>query len=151
MNKNKNLTVKEAFDLAIQNHQNNNLQDAQNYYYKVLEIDPNYVNAHNNLGIIFKELGEYQKAKSCFEKAIEIDPNYIDAYNNLGFIFKDLGDFQKAKSCYEKAIENDPLNKKCILSYGNLLLFLGDILKGHEYIIKGEGVIKFTPTYYKII
>ena len=32
MNDEKDLTVKEAFDLAIQNHQNNNLQDAQNYY-----------------------------------------------------------------------------------------------------------------------
>ena len=83
MNNKKNLTVKEAFDLAVQSHQNNNLQDAKNYYYKVLEINPNYVNAHNNLGIIFKELGEYQKAKSCFEKAIEIDPNYTAAHNQL--------------------------------------------------------------------
>ena len=32
--------------------------------------------AHNNLGVIFKELGENQKAKECFEKAIEINPNY---------------------------------------------------------------------------
>ena len=151
MSNEKVLTIEETFRLAVQKHQNNNLHDAQNYYQKILALDPNYVKAHNNLGIIFQDLGDFQKAKSCCEKAIEIDPNYIDAYNNLGFIFKDLGDFQKAKSCYEKAIEIDPLNKKCILSYGNLLLFLGDILKGHEYIIKGEGVIKFTPTYYKII
>ena len=49
MNDEKNLTVKEAFNLAVQNHQNNNLQDAQNYYQKVLKIDPNYAPAHNNL------------------------------------------------------------------------------------------------------
>ena len=30
MNNEKVLTIKEAFDLAVQNHQNNNLQDAQN-------------------------------------------------------------------------------------------------------------------------
>ena len=29
-------------------------------------------NAHNNLGIIFKELGENQKAKECYEKAIKL-------------------------------------------------------------------------------
>ena len=41
MNDEKNLTVKEAFNLAAQNHLNNNLQNAQNYYQKVLKIDPN--------------------------------------------------------------------------------------------------------------
>ena len=38
MNNKKDLTLKEAFDLAIHYHQNNNLQDAQNYYQKVLKI-----------------------------------------------------------------------------------------------------------------
>ena len=151
MNKNKNLTIEKFFTLAGANLKQNKLKEAQILYNKILEVNPNHLNTLNNLGVIFQDLGDFQKAKSYCEKAIEIDPNYIDAYNNLGFIFKDLGDFQKAKSCYEKAIENDPLNKKCILSYGNLLLFLGDFLKGYEYIIKGEGVIKFTPTYYKII
>ena len=42
MNEEKDLTLKEAFDLAIQNHQNNNLQDAENYYNRVLKIDPNH-------------------------------------------------------------------------------------------------------------
>ena len=41
MNDVKDSAVKEVFDLAIQNHQNNNLQDAQNYYHKVLEINSN--------------------------------------------------------------------------------------------------------------
>ena len=30
--------------------------------------------AHNNLGVIFQELGEDQKAKDCYEKAIKINP-----------------------------------------------------------------------------
>ncbi len=83
MNTNKSLTIEEIFDLAVQKHQSNNLQDAQNYYQKILELDPNHVNAHNNLGVIFQGLGENQKAKDCFEKAIEINPNYADAYWNM--------------------------------------------------------------------
>ena len=185
MNNKKDLTVKEAFALAIQNHQNNNLQDAQNLYNKILEIDPNHSQTLNNLGAIFKELKAYKKAKSCYEKAIEINPKYLDAqynlgivfqglgdrqkakdfyekaieinpkyvnaHNNLGNLFKELGEYQKAKSCYEKAIELDPLRKQYMVAYGIILLFLGDILKGYEYIAKGEGVIKFTPSYYKVI
>ena len=117
MNINKNLMLNEIFNLAIKNHQKGRTDIAQELYNKVLKINPNHSPTLNNLGIIFKNLGEYQKAKNCYEKAIELDP----------------------------------LNKKYMVTYGNILLFLGDILKGYEYITKGEGVIKFTPSYYKVI
>ena len=84
----KNLTVNEIFNFAVKNHQQNKLQEATDYYKQVLKIDPNYAAANNNLGIIFKELGEYQKAKDCYEKAIEINPNYLDAHYNLGLVFR---------------------------------------------------------------
>ena len=108
MIENKNLTIEETFNLAVKNHQNNNIQDAQNYYHEVLEINPSHSQALNNLGIIFKGLGEHQRAKSYFEKAIEINPNYVDALNNLGTIFIELKENQKAIGCYEKAIKINP-------------------------------------------
>ena len=115
MKNDKNLSVEQTFNLAVQSHQNNNLQDAQNYYHKVLKINPNHLNTHNNLGVIFKTLGEKQKAKECYEKAIEIDPNYSNAHYNLGIIFKELGEIEKAKNCYEKTIEIDPNYVKHII------------------------------------
>ena len=51
-------------------------QKAITSYEKTIEIDPNYKDAHNNLGIILQELGKYQEALTSYEKAIEIDPNY---------------------------------------------------------------------------
>jgi len=121
MNDGQNLTIKETFNLALKNHQNNNLQDAQNYYQKVLKIDPNHLGAHNNLGVIFKILGENQKAKNCYEKAIEINPNHADAHNNLGLLFQKLGDYQKSKSCYEKVLKIDPNNINSINAISTLL------------------------------
>ena len=98
MSNKKNLTLKETFDLALKNHQKNNIKEAQNLYNKILAIDPNYVDAHNNLGAIFKELRENQKAISCFEKAIEIDSTFSDAYNNLGLSFAQNSENDKAIS-----------------------------------------------------
>ena len=126
-------------------------QKAKNCYEKAIAINPNSADALNNLGIIFNELGENQKAKECFEKAIKINPNYADAHNNLGVIFKELKEYQKAKSCIEKALEIDPLNKKYMITYGDTLIFLNDKFKGYDYIKKGQGVIKFTPLYSRII
>ena len=76
MNEKKNLTIKETFALAVQNHQKNNLRVAENLYKEILKINPNHASAHNNLGIVFKALEEHQKAKSCYEKAMQIKPNY---------------------------------------------------------------------------
>jgi tetratricopeptide (TPR) repeat protein len=141
---NENLTLKEAFDLAVQNHQNNNLQDAQNYYQKVLELDPNYADAHNNLGVIFEKLREYQKAKSCYEKVIKIDPNYVKAHNNLGVIFEKLREYQKAKSCYEKVIKIDPNYVNAHNNLGVIFKELGENQKAKEWYKKA---IEIDPNY----
>ena len=185
MSNDKNLTVDQTFNLAVQNHQEGTLDVAQEFYNQVLKIDPNhsaalnnlgtiftnlkeyqkakncfekaikinpnYADAHNNLGTIFQDLSELQKAKECYKKAIEINPNHADAHNNLGVIFKKLKEYQKAKSCIEKALEIDPLNKQYMITYGDTLIFLNDKFKGYDYIKKGQGVIKFTPLYSRII
>ena len=151
MNKNKSLTIEKTFTLAVKNHQEGKTDIAIELYNQVLEINPKNSAAHNNLGGIFKKLKENEKAKDCFEKAIEIKPNLANAHYNLGNMFQEFGENEKAKDCFEKAIEFDPLNKRYMVAYGYALLILNDRLKGYEYIDKVKGVIKFTPTYYKII
>ena len=48
MNK-QNLTIEESFNLAVQNHQKNNLEVAKNLYKNILKIKPDHVVAINNL------------------------------------------------------------------------------------------------------
>ena len=56
---NKNLTIKETFVSALQNQQKNNFQVAENLYKETLKTNPNHVEAHANLGIVFRKLGEH--------------------------------------------------------------------------------------------
>ena len=144
MSNEKVLTTKETFDLAVKNHQKNNIKEAQNLYNKILGIDPNYVNAHNNLGVIFQGLREYQKAKECYEKAIKINPNYADAHYNLGVIFKELSDLQKAKECFEKAIKINPNYVNAHNNLGVIFKELSDLQKAKECF---EKTIKINPNY----
>jgi len=101
-------TINVIFNRAVKNHQEGKTDIAQDLYNQVLKNNPNHSQAINNLGIIFKGLGDNQKARDCYEKAIEIDPNYVNALNNLGVIFKELGENQKAKDYFEKAIKINP-------------------------------------------
>ena len=36
--------------------------------------------SHNNLGMVFGELGEFEKAISSYQMAIKIQSNYLDAH-----------------------------------------------------------------------
>ena len=53
------------------------------FFQKAIEINPNYLQAHNNLGATLHELGKTQKAINYFQKAIKINPNYAAAHWNI--------------------------------------------------------------------
>ena len=144
MNTNKNLQIKETFNLAIKNHQEDKTDIAQELYNQVLKIDPNHLVTLNNLGIIFKELGEHQKAKDCYEKIIINSPNYTSAHNNLGIIFQDLRETQKAKDCYEQAIEIDPNYVVAYINLGNVYKDLGKEQKAKDCY---EKAIEIDPNH----
>ena len=138
----KNLTTEETFALAVQNHNKNNLQVAENLYKEILKTNPNHVSTHNNLGLVFQKLGELQKAISCYQKAIEIQPNYAIAHNNLGIALKELRDYKKAIGCYEKAIQINPNYGDAYNNLGVAFKELGELQKA---IACYEKALKLKP------
>ena len=140
----KNLTTEETFALAVQNHNKNNLQVAENLYKEILKTNPNHVSTHNNLGLVFQKLGELQKARSSYQKAIEIQPNYAIAHNNLGIALKELRDYKKAIGCYEKAIQ---INPNYVGAHNNLGILLGELGEYKKAIGCYEKAIQINPNY----
>ena len=145
MNKDKNSIIQKTFNLAVKNHTENNLDVAKNLYKKVIEINPNHEDAHNNLGVIFYNLGEYQKAKSCYEKVIKINPNSSNTFYNLGLIFYRLRELQKAKEYYEKAIEINSNYADAHNNLGGVFNELGELEKAKNCY---ERAIDINPTNF---
>ena len=52
-------------------------------YKKALSLNPDYPEAHYNLGLIFKALGRKEDGKKEFEEALRIVPNFKEAKDNL--------------------------------------------------------------------
>ena len=144
MNKNKSLTIEEVFNLAIKNHQESKTDNAEKLYNQVLKIDPNYLPALNNLGVLYKKLGKHNKAKSCYEKAITLNPNNIDILYNLGNIFQKLEEYQKAKDYYEKVIK---INSNYTDAYNNLGVVFQKLGKYQKAKNCYEKVITIIPNY----
>ena len=75
---------------------------------KALAIKPDYAEAHNNLGIAFKELGRLDEAVASYHKALAIKPDYAEAHYNLGNAFKELGRLDEAVERFHKALSIKP-------------------------------------------
>ena len=44
-------------------------------YRRALEVKPDHVEAHNNLGIVLKDQGKLDEAIACFRRALELKPD----------------------------------------------------------------------------
>ena len=138
------INIKHAFNLAIQYHQKNNLNEAKKIYLQILKINPNHVNAHNNLGAAYKQLGEIEKAKSCFKKVIQLNPNDVDGHNNLGLLLFELKEIQKAKSFFEKTIQLNPNYVEAHNNLGTIFKELKEFQKAKDCY---ERAIQLNPNY----
>ena len=61
----------------------NDLENAIVEYESALQIDPNYIEAFNNLAVLYKEKGNLFKAIKNYETALEINPAYPESVLNL--------------------------------------------------------------------
>jgi tetratricopeptide (TPR) repeat protein len=75
---------------------------------KALQIYPDCLEAHNNLGARYIELQEYEKAAAQFQEAIEIDPRVGEPFNNLSVAFFLLHRYADAETAARRALELDP-------------------------------------------
>jgi tetratricopeptide (TPR) repeat protein len=49
----------------------------------VLELDPNHAQAHNNIGLIYEEMGDWSEAVMAFQKSVDLDRFLPEAHFNL--------------------------------------------------------------------
>ena len=54
-------------------------------YSQVLKADPDHVDAHNALGVIYSQQGRPELAEQQFRAALEIAPDTARVHNNLGY------------------------------------------------------------------
>lgn len=72
------------------------LPEAIETYRRVVELSPDWIEAHINLGVACYQSGLLSEACAAFRKAVELDPlNGISRYN-LGCTLEELGELEEA-------------------------------------------------------
>ena len=89
-------------------------------YKKALHIDPNFAEAHFNLGVAHQEKGNLKEAIAEYQKTLQIYPNYLEAHNNLGILYFREGMLDQALAEYQKTIEIKPDYAKGYYNIGSV-------------------------------
>jgi tetratricopeptide (TPR) repeat protein len=103
--------TKTKYEKARFLHKSGKLGEAKRLYGETLRSDPGYVDALNNLGVIFMYEKNYEAARSSFEKAIRLEPKNVDPYYNLACVCAIADDIKKSLVYLRKAVS---LNKVVI-------------------------------------
>ena len=56
-------------------------------------LNPDFAEAHNNLGTLYSKLGRMDDALACFQRAIDINPEYAEAHRNYSHVLLLQGRF----------------------------------------------------------
>lgn len=73
------------------------LDDAIGIYQQILDIDPNYESAWENMGIAYAIKRNFPKAETCLLHALQISPDNENIKRNLYSLYMDMGDEKKAE------------------------------------------------------
>lgn len=95
---------------------------------KLIEIDPTFAGAYNNLAVIYIDhLKDDRIARKYIEASLTLFPEYPAGYVNLGVIDLNNRKLRSAIKNFEKALELDPKNLLAYYNLGACYINLGDL------------------------
>jgi len=90
-------------------------------YNKALAIEPNYADAHYNIGMALQRQGKLKEAIKAYNKALAIKPDNAEAYNNMGIALHEQGKLEEVIEAYNKALAIKPDYAEAYYNMGGTL------------------------------
>lgn len=86
----------------------NDLDTAETILKKVVELNPDFAQAHKDLGVIYLNKRLFNYAKDEFEQACKLLPNDANILFEYANFLHSISEFKKAQEFYKKVIEQNP-------------------------------------------
>jgi tetratricopeptide (TPR) repeat protein len=157
-------TIQETLQLAIQEHQNGNLNEAERCYQTILQSEPNHGDANHNFALLTRQIYSTEKAIPLLEKALEsnklieqywlsyietlIEINEIDKANNTIDEAKKYGiNEEKIANLSEQILEIKKTGQNFFFEIKNLIKFFNEN-KVDQAEDKAKYLTQHLPTHF---
>ena len=130
------------FQKGKESYMAGNPEEAISYFEKVLQIEPNHVDALNNIGAILITLDKHEEAFPFFDQVLAIEPNHLNALSNKGSALGYLGEFDDAMLYLDRALEIEPNHVSTLNNKASVLL---DQEKNYDAITYFYQVLQIDP------
>lgn len=90
-------TADQQFEAALQLQRKGDLQGAQQAYERLLAASPDRIDALSNVGLVYGELGHYDRAIESFQKALKLSPNQPNVHLNLAMTYLEAKQYENAQ------------------------------------------------------
>lgn len=113
--------------------------------------DSSLAGSYNNIGLEYKNMGEYPRALSYYHKGLTIaektlhenHPSLVTAYNNRGLLYKSMGEYSQASSYHNKVLPaNHPDSANMYHNMGVICCRSGEYSKAKIYFEKAFDIRK---------
>lgn len=112
------------FDKALREASRAHEDEAITHLVKAIEADPEYFEAHVNLGACWMRKQDFQQAAASFQKAVELDPASPIANGNLAAALISAGRAEDGEKAARRALGADPASAKIRYLLGYALTVL---------------------------
>jgi tetratricopeptide (TPR) repeat protein len=121
-------SIQQLFEEAQAARARGDLEQAAHAYAEVIRLDPAFVNAYHNLGIVYLSQKRYQDAIAVLEKAVKLNPRLAGAYVILGLAHYELYQSHQAVLAFQAAHRLDPNDTNALLFLGKAQMQSGNYL-----------------------
>ena len=121
----RSITIEEAVSIAQQCQQRDELDEAEDLYRRILDLEPAHAEALHYLGVLQQQRGRNDEALALMTRSLVLEPDRADWHSNLGIVLQQRGDVEGAIDAYSRAIELGQGHANAYSNLGVLLRICG--------------------------
>lgn len=136
---------KQAKVLLQQGLTTQNLEEKVVFYQQAILLCPDYVDAYQNLAVIYQKLGEIEQAMVAYRKVLTLNPQNASVHYSLGDLYREKGIYLdeaiRHYQTHNRLVQGDPREQKWIRKAEEYI----QELRGHlpaEKILSSEQLVE---------
>lgn len=113
-----------------------------------VKLAPGCAAFHNNVGLVYSELRQWNNAARFLKNACDLDPSSSSYFNNFGTVLQKLGFTTEAIICYRKAVAIEPTFAPAVTNLATVLGSRGEIGEALGLMESVAGGLKNVPEFH---